>query len=104
MSRPGSDATLKFKQQITDLASALHSPDIRQEAVEALRGLISEVRMVPDLSCPNNHRMDLVGDFAGILQLSEGDRVYRRSANGLCSFGSVTLVAGVGFEPTTFRL
>jgi site-specific DNA recombinase len=42
--------------------------------------------------------IELAGAFAGILALTSDNP--RRDGQGL----QVTLVAGVGFEPTTFRL
>ena len=91
----------RFKEHIHALSVALREDHLRTEAVEILRGFVSEVRMVPDASARGGHQMELVGDLAGILQLSHGDESKRHS---IIAGGSVTLVAGVGFEPTTFRL
>ena len=91
----------RFKEHIHALSVALREDHLRTEAVEILRGFVSEVRMVPDADARGGHQMELVGDLAGILQLSHGDESKRHS---IIAGGSVTLVAGVGFEPTTFRL
>jgi site-specific DNA recombinase len=56
------------------------------------------VRLIPE-----NGRLEieLLGDLAGILTLSTGGKKpVTEGRDGL----QVTLVAGVGFEPTTFRL
>ena len=60
--------------------------------------LINEVRLIPE-----NGRLEieLYGDLAGILALgTDGKKPVPEGRDGL----QVTLVAGVGFEPTTFRL
>ncbi|MFT6648382.1 hypothetical protein, partial [Pseudophaeobacter arcticus] len=38
----------RYRELIEDLARSLNAPDVKREAAEALRALISEVRMVPD--------------------------------------------------------
>ena len=86
---------------IRNLSSALWDRGRKMEATEALRGLISEIRMVPDADAPNGHHIELAGEFPGILGLGAAEPTrpaqYARA-------GSISLVAGVGFEPTTFRL
>ena len=59
----------RYRELIEDLARALNAPEIKREAAEALRGLISEVRMVPEAAARNGHAIELVGDLAGILSL-----------------------------------
>jgi site-specific DNA recombinase len=90
-----------YRTKIRNLSSALQDPGLKTEATEALRGLVSEIRMVPDTEAPNGHHIELVGELAGILAL--GDAETTKPAR-LARVGSVTVVAGVGFEPTTFRL
>ncbi|MEO9629637.1 MAG: recombinase family protein [Sulfitobacter sp.] len=90
-----------YRSKIRNLSSALQDPDLKTEATEALRGLISEVRMVPDENAPNGHHIELAGELAGILALADTETT--RPAH-LARVKSVTMVAGVGFEPTTFRL
>ncbi len=91
----------RYRELIEDLARSLNAPDVKREAAEALRGLISEVRMVPDPTARNGHTIELVGELAGILRLGGLD-----ATKPPCSARAVseTMVAGVGFEPTTFRL
>ena len=60
-------------------------------------GLIGEIRLVPDDGQAS--RSSWSGELAAILAL--GDKKTPRKGSAA---GSVTLVAGVGFEPTTFRL
>jgi site-specific DNA recombinase len=87
-----------YRQRVDHLHEELNRPDLRSEAAQALRGLIDEVRLIPE-----NGRLEieLLGDLAGILALSTGGKKpVTEGRDGL----QVTLVAGVGFEPTTFRL
>ena len=90
-----------YRSKIRNLSSALQDPGLKTEATEALRGLVSEIRMVPDVDAPNGHHIELSGDLAGILSLGDAQTTRPAASAGL---RSVTMVAGVGFEPTTFRL
>ena len=90
-----------YRSKICNLSSALEDPGLKTEATQALRGLVSEIRMVADVDAPNGHHIKLVGELAGILAL--GDAETTKPAR-LARVGSLNLVAGVGFEPTTFRL
>ena len=75
----------------------------RTEAVEIIRSLIDTVTLQPD---PHGVlEVELVGDLARMIHLTQTTR------NGPVSgavhdefLRSVKVVAGVGFEPTTFRL
>ncbi|EEX13003.1 recombinase [Citreicella sp. SE45] len=90
-----------YRQKIGDLATALSDPAVRVQAAEAMRALISGIRMMPTADAPDGHRIELSGDLAGILALGDADTTKPpRGARAL----SETMVAGVGFEPTTFRL
>ena len=55
----------------------------------------------PDEDANDGHNIELYGEFSAILELS-GPKTQktRRFTGGV----SLKLVAGVGFEPTTFRL
>jgi len=105
-----------YRKKIDDLVSALSDPSVKLGAMEALRGLVSEIRIIPDSDAPSGHRMELVGELAAILALSESagavsgcrgldmQKPPRLARAGVDHVWSGTLVAGVGFEPTTFRL
>ena len=90
-----------YRQKIGDLANALSDPAVRVQAAEAMRALISRIRMIPDADAPDGHRIELSGDLAGILALGEADTT---KPLRMARAWSETMVAGVGFEPTTFRL
>ncbi|WP_380711138.1 zinc ribbon domain-containing protein, partial [Sinirhodobacter huangdaonensis] len=62
-----------YREKIADLANAPNQPEQKLEASQILRGLISEVRMVPEPSAPGGHQLDLIGDLAGILDLGALD-------------------------------
>ncbi len=66
-----------------------------------LRGLINRITVTPDLQT-GEPEISLEGNLAGILSLS------RTAKNAVPvsqdDVQQVELVAGVGFEPTTFRL
>ena len=94
-----------YARKVASLSASLKDPEVRTEAADALRGLMESVTLIPDPEAPNGHRIELVGELAAILSLcskQEGTKANARSvATGV---GQVILVAGVGFEPTTFRL
>jgi len=60
-----------YRAKVADLASALFNPEIQLQASETFRGLISEVRRVPDADARDGHHIELVGDLASILALQE---------------------------------
>jgi DNA invertase Pin-like site-specific DNA recombinase len=84
-----------YRDKVAHLHEELNRPELHTEASVAIRSLIEEVRLVPE-----NGRLEieLRGALAGILALT-GNKP-RRDGRGV----QVTLVAGVGFEPTSFRL
>jgi site-specific DNA recombinase len=90
-----------YRQKIGDLVNALSDPEVRVQAAEAMRSLISGIRMMPTADAPDGHRIELSGDLAGILALGDADTT---KPPRVARAWSETLVAGVGFEPTTFRL
>lgn len=64
---------------------------MKLEATRLLRSLITEIRMLPESTAPGGHEIELVGELAGILALSEADM---RKPPRLARAGSETLVAG----------
>ncbi|MDB6454145.1 hypothetical protein [Falsirhodobacter sp. 20TX0035] len=62
---------VRYPSEIARLSEALQVPGMKREATEILRGLISGVRMVPEVGAPGGTRLELVGDLAGILRLAE---------------------------------
>lgn len=80
-----------YQRKIRNLSSALQDPALKTEATEVLRGLISAIRMLPDETTPNGHRIELAGELAGILALRDAKTTKPATCAGL---GSITMVAG----------
>ena len=85
-----------YRRKVGQLVLLLEDHDLRFEAMEAIRSLIDHIEVHP-----GNKRGDcslvLVGALAGIL-------AFATNKNTTHEGGTFLLVAGVGFEPTTFRL
>ncbi len=82
-----------YRDKVERLRESLNAESTRAEAAEALR-----IRLVPE---DGKLEIELAGDLAGILALTAGSKKpVTMDRDGL----QVTLVAGRGFEPLTFRL
>ena len=91
-----------YRRKVERLAEALADPRDRDEAADAIRGLIERIVLTPG---EKRGQMDaaLHGDLGTILEWAGNGR--RKGATDTPGSGmSVSVVAGVGFEPTTFRL
>ena len=93
-----------YAQRIEQLSEHLQDEDGRARAAETLRSLVDQVTLVPD-----NGELAIVlrGDLGAILRFTAGKQNpgFLSEAEALDNLLSqVSLVAGVGFEPTTFRL
>ncbi len=86
-----------YRRKVAELTAALNEEGLRMEAAEALRTLVEAIRLTPQ-----DGRLDieLVGALAGILALGNA----KSPREVISGARSVTLVAGAGFEPATFRL
>jgi site-specific DNA recombinase len=92
------------REKVAALNDALDGAD-GLAAREMVRGLIEEVRLIPE---DGSLRIELHGELASILGLVDGVKVspetrkltYPRADMAL----QVQVVAGTGFEPVTFRL
>ena len=87
-----------YRDKVAALEASLAKPDIRQEAADSLRALIERVILTPDTNWPDALRVELSGDLALILSLAASEPVGSTRARQL------SVVAGTGFEPVTFRL
>jgi site-specific DNA recombinase len=77
-----------YRDKVERLRDSLNAESTRAEAAEALRGLIEEIRLVPE---EGQLQIELAGDLAGILALAAGSRKpVTADRDGL----QVTLVAG----------
>ncbi|MFN3225838.1 MAG: recombinase family protein [Hyphomicrobiales bacterium] len=100
-------ASTIYAKKVAKLTTALNRPEERHEAAEALRMLIEKIVLTPG---PNRGDMDatLYGELGTILNWTERQAVGKAAKNntlgGVPSGVSVSVVAGAGFEPATFRL
>lgn len=83
-----------YREKIADFEVALSDPAVKLQAIELLRSLISEIRMIPDASASGGHRIELVGKLAGILALQDADMT---KPSRIARAESVTVVARAGF-------
>ena len=90
-----------YRAQVEHLATALNEERARSEAVGILRSLIDRVVVTPDLAT-DAPCISLEGNLAGILSLAQTAKNAAPVSPEDAS--QIKLVAGVGFEPTTFRL
>jgi hypothetical protein len=87
-----------YRERVERLHQELNRPEVRAEAAQALRALIEEVRLIPE---DGALAIELAGDLAALLNLAaDSKKPVTSERDGL----QVTLVAGRGFEPLTFRL
>ncbi len=102
-----------YRSEIKNLRTCLTNEDTRAEAAEHLRGLIEKIVLTP---APEQKALsiDLYGDLAGILRIASQEPSMRKDTGNKKRLRavndnhlpepSIELVAGVGFEPTTFGL
>ena len=76
-----------YGQKVASLHEELNRPEMRAEATQALRGLVEEIRLVPE---DGQLQIEIAGDLAGILALGDKSKRPARGAGG----SQVTLVAG----------
>ena len=90
-----------YRRKVERLAEALRAPRERDEAAEAVRGLIERVVLTPGAK---RGEMDatLYGDLGAVLEWTTKGR--KNETDTPSSGMSVSVVAGAGFEPATFRL
>ena len=88
-----------YRNKVANLVEALNAPDTVGDAAEAIRGLIEAVRLVPE---EGERRIEIYGELAALISLGQEHK--RKHPGGDTSGVQVTLVAGAGFEPATFRL
>ena len=88
-----------YKEKIANLVLALNNPNTLIEANTAIRQLIERVQLIP---VNGELKIELYGELAALLKLGTEpkDEHPQAESEGV----QITLVAGVGFEPTTFRL
>ncbi|MGH1457244.1 MAG: recombinase family protein [Alphaproteobacteria bacterium] len=108
----------QYHKEVRGLITSLNTSERRQEAATLIRSLIDKIVLTPDKN-KESLIVDLHGDLAGILSISTQGRYDKEEqkmlfdqikelAENAEEGGSPEIqdkmVAGVGFEPTTFRL
>ena len=91
-----------YRRKVERLAEALRHPQERDEAAEAIRALIDRITLMPG---PGRGEIaaTLHGDLGTILEWTA--RSGQKNKTDTPGAGvSVSVVAGIGFEPMTFRL
>ena len=87
-----------YRAQIDSLSDTLSDPSIVHRASEILADLIDRITIRHDAEL--GHTLEIEGKLLEILSFADN-----KKAAGLSGAAcSLKLVAGVGFEPTTFRL
>ena len=91
-----------YVSKINDLRNALNQEGVREEAAQILRGLVDEIRLHP---VGDQLQIELIGDLATLLGFA-GKKDADNEMPGSPRDPGITewLVAGEGFEPSTFRL
>jgi len=91
-----------YRRKVSRLAEALTDPDAHREAGEAVRGLVERVTLTPGEK-RGEIRATLEGDLATIVEWTAHKRIQNKTDTPSSGM-SVSVVAGRGFEPLTFRL
>ncbi len=96
-----------YRQKVSDLHAALEMPSLRAEAIELVRSLIERIIVS---QTETGTEIELVGEIARMIELGQSTILDNKKAARLraalsaTDVSSVKVVAGAGFEPTTFRL
>ncbi len=93
-----------YRAKVERLGEALQAGADSQVALDAVRSLIERVVLTP-LETGKGFEIELVGEIAAMITLGAGMPQPTRSGVGPDLFArSIKVVAGIGFEPMTFRL
>src|SRR5262245_53179652 len=85
------NAAVSYSKKVAQIQAALTRGDVAAlEAIKLIRGLVREIRITP---APDKMELEVRGDLAALLEQEQRG-----------TKETFTVVAGVGFEPTTFRL
>ena len=90
-----------YRRRVADLEAGLQEPATHAAASKAIRALIDRIVVRPD-ETGTGVELELVGELAGLLSLGDPER--RSPGSARETGAAVSLVAGRGFEPLTFRL
>ena len=95
-----------YRRKVEQLETALNDPSVRAEATGVIRSMIDRIRLTPQKDAPEGLQVEVEGDLAAILAAASGKAKLLRQMNPAAATGSTAFqgVAGLGFEPRTFRL
>ena len=88
-----------YRRRVEDLERLFEDDTTRDEAFQIVRSLIDRVVLTPT---DDGLAAELHGDLAGILALCDTQNRKRPTAEAVRR--QLSVVAGAGFEPATFRL
>ena len=93
-----------YHRKVAALQNLVQNEATRTEAVEIIRSLVDEVIFRPTAEA--GLEVELVGDIAKMVHLAQNSNENSPASGAVHEefARSVKVVAGVGFEPTTFRL
>ena len=92
-----------YAEKVAGLETALNDPAIKPEAAEVLRTMITKIELTPRIDEPGLDAL-IHGDLVEILTICETEGLKQEHPALLEAGRQLSVVAGVGFEPTTFRL
>ena len=95
-----------YRSKIEHLHDSLNQNDTRTEAAETLRSLVEHIEVK---NTDDGIEIKLEGQIVNMIQTAQSQAHKGKHASNEAAFlkkhaSSVKVVAGVGFEPTTFRL
>ena len=100
----------RYREEVAALRETLSRSGGQGEAAEHLRGLIEKIVLTPHPG-REDLQIDLYGDLAGILSMAtdktghqKRERLRNAVNDNIPEPSKIVLVAGAGFEPTTFGL
>jgi hypothetical protein len=88
-----------YRRKVAALHEALADETSRAEAMELIRSLVEAIVLVPQ---DGSLRVEVRGELAAMLALAAGSK--QPGLSDRADAEQIKMVAGVGFEPTTFRL
>ena len=90
-----------YKRKVADLSAALNEHGAGTEVVAIIRSLIDRVMLTPMDGVLN---AELFGDLATLVRFAEASEPPQHNAGSAGEPALLSVVAGIGFEPMTFRL
>jgi site-specific DNA recombinase len=89
-----------YRERVRELSAALAAEDAA-EARELVRGLVETITLVPE---NGSLRIEVRGELGAILRMADAGHNKGAGISAGALIEQVKLVAGIGFEPMTFRL